>query len=121
MGGVKLGGELENQSEGFVGFAGLLEVSPGSFAKATKVVRTNSAYAIICSNRATIILHESIYSIVLSAFPHTNTTQQVSIDWLRLALDLCTQGDILIRVSGLFDDHEASVDLIAVKGVLRAS
>jgi hypothetical protein len=115
---LEVGEEAEMESGGLVRFAGLLEVTGEAFIKAIRLVRTNWACAIIFSKRANFGSQASARSIFLSAFPKTNGVQRASIDWMTLAMDICPLGDILIRVSGLFDDHEAAVDVIADKGLL---
>jgi hypothetical protein len=110
---LNVGEETEIESHGRIRFAGLLEVTGDSFAKAINLVRTNSACAIICSKRPNIDSQTSVRSIFLSAFPKTDGMQSVSVDWMTLATALCPQGDILIRVNGLFDDREVAVDVIA--------
>ena len=72
------------------------------------------------SKRLNVDSVEGVRSVFSSAFPKKDGIEQITVDWLRLALDLCPQGDILIRVTGLFDDREAGVDLIGVENtVLR--
>lgn len=117
---IKVGDEVEIESSGLIRFAGFLEVTGEAFLKAINLVRTNSACAIICSKQPEIDSEASVRSIFLSAFPEADGTRQVSVDWMTLAIYLCPQGDILIRVSGLFDDREAAADVIAAKGIIAS-
>ena len=103
-----------------VRYAGLLEITDGLTEKAINSVRTCSSYAIILSSRHDIILNVSIRYIFSQAFTKQNGIERTSIDWMTLAIALCPQGDVLMRVSGLFDDREAAVDLIAIPQNLPA-
>ncbi len=112
---VNVSDEVEITSEDGIRFAGLLEVTGSSIETALQLVRTNPACAMICSKRKDIDSHVSIRSIFSFAFPKEDGIEQVHVDWMTLALGLCPLGDVLIRVSGLFDDHEAAVDVIALQ------
>jgi hypothetical protein len=113
-----IGAEVEINSASGIRFVGLLEVGGEAFIKAVNLVRTDSACAIIQSKRPEIDSEASVRSIFASAFPTKNGDPQVNLDWMTLALHLCPQSDILMRVTGRFDDREASVDVIAAKGVM---
>ncbi|MHB1423455.1 MAG: hypothetical protein ACYC3I_09735 [Gemmataceae bacterium] len=118
---LRIGEEVEIESGGLIRFAGLLEVSGKAFDKAIRLARTNSACAIILSSRSNIDSKTCVRSIFLSAFPETSGIQQTSVDWMTLAIDLCPKGDLLIRVSGLFDDPVAAVDVIAAGGIISTT
>jgi hypothetical protein len=111
---LSISDEVAIEASGQIRFAGLLEVTRGSTLRAIESVRTNPACAIICSNRQDIDSKESIRSLFSSAFPKRHELEQTSLDWMSLAMNLCPQGDLLIRVSGLFDDREAAADVIAL-------
>jgi hypothetical protein len=115
----KVGQEVEFESGGQIRFAGSLEISGNSFSKAVELVRTNPSCAMIMSKRPDMGSSSSTRSIFLAAFPEKGELAQVRVDWMRLAINLCPQGDMLFRVSGSFDDHEAAVDVIAVEDGIR--
>lgn len=104
-----------------VRYAGLMEISSGLVEKAIESVRVRSSFAMIFSRRSDIVLPLSVTQIFRSAFSKQNSIEQTSIDWMSLAVHLCPKGDLLLRVSGLFDDHEAAVDLIACPQNLPSS
>ncbi len=105
--------EVAVEVGGKVRYAGLLEITDGLIEKAINSTRVCSSFAIIFSNRNDIILPISINQIFSDAFIKRDQFERTSIDWMSLAIALCPQGDMLMRVSGLFDDREAAVDLIA--------
>ena len=81
--------------------------------KAIDSSRGGSSFAIIFSRRNDIDSPHSIQEIFSHGFTKHNDVEQTSIDWMALAISLCPKGDMLLRVSGHFDDREAAVDLIA--------
>lgn len=97
-----------------VRFAGLIKISEEMIETAIESARCNTSHAIIFSRRSEIVLPHSIRQIFHAAFPQQEGIAQTSIDWLSLALGLCPLGDILLRVSGGFDDPEAAIDLISL-------
>jgi hypothetical protein len=113
---VRIGEEFEIKSEGLVRYAGLLEISCDSCDKAISAARTNSSFAIIFSKRDDIDSQYGVRSIFSAAFP--KGSGQTAVDWLSLAINLCPQEDILVRITGLFDDREAAADLIGVNGAI---
>lgn len=101
-----------------VRFGGFLEITDGLIDKAIEATRTHSCFAIICTRRQTVNSADEIRQVFENAFPRIKGIPQNNIDWMRLALYLCPQGDVLFRVSGQFDDIEAAVDLIGDPKVL---
>jgi hypothetical protein len=117
---LKIGEQVPIESDGLIRYAGLLEISCRSCDKAINAVRTNPSFSMFFSKRQNVDSVESVRSLFSLAFPKKDGIEQIAVDWLSLALGLCPQDDILLRVTGLFDDREAAVDLIAVKDtVLR--
>lgn len=112
---VNVSDEVEVSSEVGIRFSGVLEVTGSSIESALELVRTNPACAMICSKRQDIDSQVSVRSIFSFAFPKKDGIEQVQVDWMTLALGLCPMGDVLIRVSGQFDDREAAVDVIALQ------
>lgn len=96
-----------------VRYAGLVQISEELIEKAIDSVRVNSSFAIIFSRRSDIVTSRSIEEIFWNAFTQQDSVERTSIDWMALAVALCAKGDVLLRVSGLFDDNEAAADLIA--------
>jgi hypothetical protein len=81
--------------------------------QAVDIVRTDHACAIIFSSRVDMTDPANIETIFRTAFSSAGGGGGMDVDWLALAVSLCPRGDVLLRVSGLFDDREAAVDLIA--------
>jgi hypothetical protein len=96
-----------------VRYAGVVEVTPELMDQAVDIVRTDHACAIIFSSRVDMTDPANIETIFRSAFSGASDEARIDVDWLALAVSLCPLGDVLLRVSGLFDDREAAVDLIA--------
>lgn len=96
-----------------VRYAGVVEVTPELMDQAVDIVRTDHACAIIFSSRVDMTDPANIETIFRTAFSSAGGGGGMDVDWLALAVSLCPRGDVLLRVSGLFDDREAAVDLIA--------
>lgn len=105
--------EVAIQRDSKIRYAGLLEITDALIDKAIEATRINKSFAIVFSSRKGIVFSESVSHIFSHAFTKQNGYEGTSIDWMTLAIALCPQGDVLMRVSGLFDDREAAVDLIA--------
>jgi hypothetical protein len=108
------------ESKACVHFAGLFEVPSSLYSNAINAVRTNPTFSIIVSKRPNMGSAKSVRSIFGSALGSKDGNDHTRVDWLALAVNVCAEGDILVRVSGLFDDHEAAVDIIATKDVIVA-
>jgi hypothetical protein len=115
---MKRGEEIELVSNGLVRYAGILEVSYNSCDIAINAVRTTPSFSMFFSKRPNVDSVEGVRLVFSSAFPKKNEIEQIAVDWLSLALGLCPQDDILIRVTGLFDDREAAVDVIAMEDTI---
>ena len=110
--------EVEIMIGNKVRYAGLAEVTPELTDQAFEIARTDRACAIIFSRRGDITNAFSVESIFRIAFPCVSGEGATHVDWLALAVSLCPLGDILMRMSGQFDDRDAAADLIATPGNL---
>jgi len=110
--------EVEIMIGNKVRYAGLAEVTPGLTDQALEIARTDHACAIIFSRRGDITNAFSVESIFRIAFTSVSGEGETHLDWLALAVSLCPLGDILMRMSGQFDDRDAAADLIATPGNL---
>ncbi len=104
-------------SEG-IRFAGVAEVSKNSFLTPIQILRSESSCAIIASKRDYVDSERGVVHLFNSAFPTNNGVPQTRIDWLSLALDCCSLEDVVVRVSGSWDEREASLDLIMLSRLL---
>jgi len=112
--------EIEIKCGTKVRYAGLLDITDGLIDMATNAARTCPSFAIIFSRRNDITLASSIGQIFCHSFPKEDGLKRTSVDWMSLAIALCPEGDLLLRVTGLFDDHEAAVDVIGTPKDLLA-
>ena len=96
-----------------VRYAGVVEITPELRDQAIDIARTDRACAIIFSSRVDMTDPATIEIIFRRAFSGASDEARTDVDWLALAVSLCPLGDVLLRVSGLFDDREAAVDVIA--------
>jgi hypothetical protein len=113
-----VGDEVEFTSKEGVRYAGLLEISGEAYVEAIRLSRTNHACAIICSNRLNIEAVPSIQSIFYSAFPEKDGSRVSNVNWSWLSAELCYLNDILIRVCGMYDDREVSIQVIMPTGLV---
>jgi len=107
---LRLGAESMVKSSEGIRFVGLAEVSKAGFFAATQILRRSMSCAIILSARAEISDERSIVQLFNSAFPLYKGTAESRVDWLSLSLHCCQLGDVVIRVSGSWDEREASLD-----------
>lgn len=114
----EVGEEFEFEDEKGTRYAGMVEVSGEALIKAIKLVRRHASCTIILSRRQEIACEKEVRGIFQSAFREGTTVPDGKINFLSLSIRLCTQGDASLRVWGFFDDLEASVDLIANRGVV---
>ncbi|MDB6064820.1 MAG: hypothetical protein JWR26_1028 [Pedosphaera sp.] len=104
--------EVLFESDEGVQFAGLAEVNAESFQTATRILRKHGASCIILSDRPDIDSAASIKAIYRAAFPPEDKGITSSVNWGSLSLALCLLGDVLVRVSGSYDERLASIDCI---------
>lgn len=71
-------------------------------------VRHTQSGFIFLQNKNKIHLNE-IVSLLYDVAYHNNET---TVDWARLAQELCSDGSLIVRCSGSFDDPDAAVDFI---------
>jgi len=105
--------EIRITSDIGVRYAGILNLRyEEQLLQAIRFTTGNSENFIFASQRSGLSSMESIQEIFDSAFPkNKNGNAVTSINWFSLVSRLCSQGDLVIRVFGDFDDIEASVDI----------
>jgi hypothetical protein len=94
-------------------YASILPIKHSSFAASAQIARKIGSCAIFASRHDEPSTERVIKATFQAAFPELYGTKTTNVDWLGLAIHLCPVGDILLRVSGLFDDRDACIDLIA--------
>lgn len=104
--------ELMVESHKGVRFMGMAEVSQEGLFTATQILRSGSSGALILSQSDYCESEVDVPRIFNSAFPERAGAAQEQIDWLNLSLACCPSNDIVIRVSGSWDEREAALDLI---------
>lgn len=108
----RLSGEIMVEREGRIRYAGLATVARRGFGLAVEIARKSRACAIFVSRSAPVAEADLVRSLFSAAFPSVKGLEATVVDWTRLALGRCETGDILVRVSGQFDDTSAAIDLI---------
>jgi len=92
--------------------AGLVEIAAENFLTAIRILRANDSACIIASGRSDIVSERNIVHTYYSAFPSEKVPQSSGVSWAGLSLLLCPLGDILLRVSGSYDERLAAIDCI---------
>ncbi len=111
--------EILIESDAGLRYAGMVELDDNTFGQAIELLRTDSACFILASNRSQVHSADSLVNMISLAFPNDDSgMKSTSVDWLNVAASLCARGDFVVRVSGLFDDPEATIDLIFSSEVL---
>lgn len=98
---------VEVKNEDGIRFAGIAQIPEVALADAADFVRTNDSAVLFCSSHITMS-ESDVRSMFALAFPKG----QLGADWAVLADGAAAQQDILLRVSGGFDDREAAVDAL---------
>lgn len=106
--------EVLVESDKGIRFAGLAEVDAESFQTATRILRKHQSSCIIMSDRADIASSSSIKLVFGAAFTAEDQNVTRPLNWARLSLALCPLGDVLLRVSGSYDERMATLDCIMV-------
>lgn len=109
---VHMNNEVAMEAEGKVRYAGMLEIVDENYERAIDFARLNPAVLIMFSKHRDIDNEVFIEHVFRSAFPKSKGIEETRVDWMTLAVALCPQEYLLMRVSGCFDDREAAVDLI---------
>lgn len=107
--------EITIESDQGIRFAGIAQVSREALLTASQIVEQERSCAMILSNRREISSEDGIRYLFDSAFLPKDSVNQVSIDWLNLALRQILLGDSVIKVSGSWDERESSFDIILLQ------
>lgn len=100
------------ESRAGVRFAGVAAVSRRGLFTATQILRGANSGALVLSERDYCESEDDLMRLFNAAFPGAAGAPQEQVDWLSLALACCPSDDVVIRVSGSWDEREASLDLI---------
>ena len=96
-------------------FAGLAEIGEHDLFEAAEFVRTHhESFLFVSACRD--LTEESARSLVEKVFPNG----QAAMDWARVVDQVEEDEDVCIRVSGNFDDREASIDAFLSADLLRS-
>lgn len=95
-----------------VRFAGVAAVDNTWLLEALELVRVDPACFLFVSHRKDLVLPEQVKRLFDVVFTGGPADSQTHIDWQALITAVCPLGDIVIRVSGGFDDPEGAIDLI---------
>lgn len=95
-----------------VRFVSVAKVNQAGLFTASQMLRSESSGALILSQSNYCDSRDDVMRLFNSAFPGSDGVAQERIDWLNLSLACCPLNEIVIRVSGSWDEREASLDLI---------
>ena len=104
---------IEVSSDHATRFAGTVQIDDESLLDAAEFVRTNSGAFILISSR-NVSAVEFIRETLSTGFRGTAS----AVDWNSL-LEMRRSDDIFVRVTGAFDDAEASIDAFLSADLLR--
>jgi len=109
---LPLATEVSIESNSGAKSAGLVEIAAENFLTAIRILRAIDSACIIVSGRSDIVSERNIVYTYYSAFPSERVPQTSGVSWAGLTLLLCPVGDILLRVSGSYDERLATIDCI---------
>lgn len=104
--------DVEFRSPRGVNYAGVIRIRNGLGAACETVRDSNSSF-LFFSNRPNLDNEIEIKRLYGDAIPSYTQGSDVKIDWTSLAIAICSSGDLLVRVTGGFDDPEVAIDVIA--------
>jgi hypothetical protein len=104
--------EIAVEQDGRVRFAAISKLDRETFSFATALLRRHLASYILLSSRPEVATGESLKSMYLSAFPKQHSEECSEVNWPSLAADLCPKGDIIVRVSGSYDERLVAIDCL---------
>ena len=110
---IRVGPTLAKDGEGGVVFFAVAEFEFGSFSDCADFARQwSSSFLVIC--RSGVVPSAGAAELLFShAFRSERGALHVgTVDWTALSCEVCRAGDIVIRVSGAFDDPDIAVDFI---------
>lgn len=87
-------------------FAGVVEVLDHELLNAADYARTHDA-AVLMSSPEAVVSENRIPSLFTQAFPRGGS----SVDWSALVLRCASTDDVMIKISGAFDDLELAIDV----------
>jgi len=90
-------------------FAGLASVTPENLLTVCEIARNLSSSFMVIGDVG--LEERSVETLYKFAFP-VKLEDSTSVHWHNLCQALCPLGNIVVRVSGLFDDHEVAIDLL---------
>ena len=99
-------------------YFGVAEVKKETFYNATQILRNSRSGAIVLSKKNFGKLEFEITHLFEYAFPKNNNLPQNAVDWQSLSIGCCPSRDIIVRVSGSWDEREVSIDLIMLRELL---
>lgn len=110
--------EIMIESSEGLRYFGIAEVKKETFYNATQILRNTRAGAIVLSKRNYGKSESEVIQLFDYAFPKKNELPQNAIDWQNLSIGCCPAHDIIVRVSGSWDEREVSLDLIMLRELL---
>lgn len=109
--------EISIESKSGIRFAGVLQFQIGELLEMLKLSRNYRSCVILLSRDTDVDSVSNLNYLYTSSFPDENYPS--AVDWGMLALTLCPKEYIIIRVTGHFDDPEASVNAIALHEIAK--
>lgn len=112
---MDLGREVMFESAEGIRFAGIAAVNRNTFRQAMMIVRNDSGAAVVMSRRNEIEESSGIEYIYHCAFPPQRSGKRRGVDsstvnWMTLAVGLCPLGDVVLRLTGDYDERQVSCD-----------
>ena len=104
--------EILLESEEGIRFASVAEVTEVGFPTTAKILREESSCTLILSKRRDVDSQDGVRQIFEAAFCPIDQPVQSSVDWLNLALHSALLKDVVIRLTGSWDEQESALNLI---------
>lgn len=113
-----LGEVVSTRSIEGVRFATILPIMIPIGELVVETCRTCDSCFLLISKRESVCNGSSILYTFEQAFPVRAGLAQKQVDWMTLSLGMCPAGDVLFRIYGMFDDIQASVDVIGIASII---
>ena len=116
----QLSSEVIIESDRGLRFAGIAKVGPDEFFTSTQILRSEPSNGLIISSRDIMTSEADIRRIFEAAFPISiKEVRETRLELLNFVLTLCPLGDIVVRISGTWDEGETSIDMFMRSELLR--
>jgi hypothetical protein len=110
--------EIRFELDGMVNFVGAIDIDFESLPRAIKVFRSYRTCFLVLSRANNFLNSGNVSNFVDAAFSTYKHKSINLIDWVSVC-SMCDDDNIIVRVSGDYDDRCTAIDLIGLRSVVE--